>query len=174
MKEFFYQLFQLFTDAVMHIPLAFLRNVYGRMVLKSMGAGSQLARHVHLISPHKITIGKNSFINRNVTLDGRRGIVIGDNTDIGEFVSVWSLQHNYNDSNHATVGGATIIEDHCWIAPHSIILPSRVIKRGTVVATGAIVTKDFPENSVVGGIPARFIAHRDNDLQYELKYRLFF
>ena len=71
-------------------------------------------------------------------------------------------------------GGGTTIEDHCWVAPHSIILPGRTLKRGTVVATGAIVTKDFPEKSVIAGVPAKIIAQRENDLTYNLSYRIYF
>ena len=105
MKEFIYQFFQLFTDLVMHTPIAFARNLWGKLVFKQMGRGCQLSRHVHIISPHKISLGNNVFINRNVTLDGRMGMVIGDNTDIGEFSSIWSLQHDYNNASHSTWGG---------------------------------------------------------------------
>lgn len=173
-KDIVYGIYELTTDFVMHLPLACLRNIWGKIVLQKMGRGTQLSRHVRLISPHKICIGQNVFINRNVTLDGRMGLVILNNTDVGEYSSIWSLQHDVNSSTHAVVGGGTLIEDHCWIAPHAIILPGRILKRGTVVATGSVVTKNFPEKSVIAGVPARFIKDRENDLTYELTYKNYF
>ena len=63
-KQILFELFSLITDFVMHIPLAFVRNIYAKLFFKEFGSGSQLSRHVHLIAPYKISIGKNVFINR--------------------------------------------------------------------------------------------------------------
>lgn len=172
-KQILFELFSLITDFVMHIPLAFVRNIYAKFVFKEFGSGSQLSRHVHLIAPYKISIGKNVFINRNVTLDGRSNLSIGDNTDIGEYCSIWSLQHDINSPSHATIGKPTVIEDHCWLAPRSIILPGVKVARGGVIATNSVVTKDTEECSLVGGSPAKTIKKRHNDLNYELKYRIY-
>ena len=173
-KGLIYDTYQFVTDCVMHCPLAIIRNTYARLILKKMGKGCQFSRHVHLISPHKIELGSHVFINRNATLDGRKGLDVRDNVDIGEFSSIWSLQHDYNDENHATVGGKTVIEDHSWIAPHSIVLPGITIRRGTVVGTQSVVTKDTPPMSVVAGIPAKKIADRNNTLSYTLNYKIYF
>jgi maltose O-acetyltransferase len=106
-------------------------------------------------------------------LDGRRGLVIGDNTDIGEYVKIWSLEHDINNESHCVVGSKTIIGDHVWVAPWSIIMPGVHIKRGAVVAGGAVVTKDIPEKAIVGGVPAKVIGHRNNDLSYEITFRYY-
>ena len=129
-KPLLFEIFSLFTDFVMHLPLACIRKLYAKIISKEFGKGSQLSRHVHLISPYRISIGKNVFINRNVTLDGRSNLTIGDNTDIGEYSSIWTLQHDINSPTHATVGRPTVIEDHCWIAPRSIILPEVRVRGG--------------------------------------------
>lgn len=104
--------------------------MYAKIIFKDFGKGSQLSRHVHLIAPYRISIGKNVFINRNTILDGRSNLTIGDNTDIGEYCSIWTLQHDINSPTHATVGSPTVIEDHCWIAPRSVILLGVRVKRG--------------------------------------------
>lgn len=173
MKELIYQIYQLLSDFIMHIPISFVRSLWARIIFKEIGKGCQFGRHVHLVSPHKICLGKNVFVNRHVTLDGRMGLYIGDNTDIGEYSAIWSLQHDVNSDTHYTEGGKTVVEDHCWIAPHSIILPGRILKKGTVVATGSVVTKNFPPKSVIAGVPAKFIKQRDNALNYEITYKLF-
>ena len=115
---------------------------------------------------------KNVFITRNVTLDRRSNLTIGDNTDIGECCYIWTLQHDINSPTHATVGSPTVIEDHCWLAPRSIILPGIRVKRGgEVIATNSVVTKDTEECVLVAGSPAKTIKRRQNGLNYELRYK---
>lgn len=53
-----------------------------------------------------------------------------------------------------------VIEDDIWIGGNSVILPGVRIKRGAVVGAGSVVTKDVPENAVVGGNPARILKYR--------------
>lgn len=173
LKPFLFELFTLITDFVMHLPIACLRNLLAKVLFKEFGKGCQISRHVHLIAPYRIKLGKNVFINKNVTLDGRTGLIIGDNTDIGEFSAIWSLSHDIDSPNHSTLGGATIVEDHCWIAPRSIILPGIRLKRGTVVGTCSVVTKDTEENTLVAGVPAKTIRKRKNNLEYELTYKIY-
>ena len=91
-------------NVVMHFPFAPIRLLWAKIVCKHVGKGTQFCRHVHLISPHRISFIENVFINRNATLDGRRNLLIEDNVDIGEYASVWSLQYNTDDENHKCVG----------------------------------------------------------------------
>lgn len=173
MKQLLSELFHLFTDFIMHLPLALIRNLYAKLILKSFGNGSSIARHVHLVSPWNISIGKNVVINRNVTLDGRSGLIIDDNTDVGEYVSIWTLQHDIDDPHHSTKGDSTYIGDHCWLAPHTIVLPGVRVARGTVAATSSVITKSTNENVLVAGIPAKEIKARKNDLRYILDYKVY-
>ena len=52
------------------------------------------------------------------------------------------------------------IGDDVWLGTNAIILPGVTISRGTIVGAGSVVTKDFPEYSVIGGNPARLIRSR--------------
>lgn len=172
MKNFLSELFHVIIDVIMHMPFAISRNICAVLICKKIGNHTQFCRHVHFISPHKIIIGDNCFINRNVVLDGRKQLVIGKNTDIGEYSAIWSLEHD--TQNHTCVGGVTKIGDNCWIAPHCIILPGVRIGNNVVVATGSIVTKNIPDNVVVAGIPAKIIKNRKLETQYTLNYRIYF
>lgn len=173
MKNLLYEMLHLVLDVLMHFPLSFLRSIIAKLFLKQCGEGTQFCRHIHMISPHRISIGQNSFINRNVVLDGRKGITIGSNTDIGEFSSIWSLEHDTQSSSHSCVGGQTIIGNNCWIAPRSIILPNIKIGNNVVVATGSVVTKDIPDNVVVAGVPAKIIKERNIKGSYQLNYKIY-
>lgn len=65
-----------------------------------------------------------------------------------------------NNEKNAEDDANIIIEDDVWIASRAIILKGVHIGRGSVVAAGAVVTKDVAPYSVVGGVPARFIKYR--------------
>lgn len=166
--------YQLFTDCVMHFPCSAVRLLYAKLVFKNIGSNCYLGRHIHIVCPHKISLSNNVVVNRFSTLDGREGLEISDNVDIGEFSSIWTLQHIPDDPYHSTKGGKTIIKDHVWIAPHSILLPGIIIKRGCVIATSSVVTHSTDEKQILAGVPAKVIRQRKNQLMYQLEFNSFF
>lgn len=119
--------------------------------------------------PWNISIGKGSIIGNNVQLDGRNGIIIGKNVNMSSGVWIWTQQHDVNDplfrcfNENKTV----IIEDYVWLSCRTIILPGIKIGKGSVIAAGAVVTKDCSEYAMYGGIPAKYISARNQDLEYE-------
>jgi acetyltransferase-like isoleucine patch superfamily enzyme len=120
----------------------------------------------HIREPSKISIGKGTIIGHGTTLDGRNGIIIGENVNFSSEVMVWTMQHDYNHPSFPPVGGEVVIHDYAWISVRAIILPNVTIGEGAVVAAGAVVTKDVEPYTVVGGIPAKKIALRNKDLDY--------
>jgi len=100
------------------------------------------------------------------------GIDIGDNTNIGGNVQIYTLEHDPESTFFETVGGRVTIGSRVYIATNSIVLPGVRVGEGAVIAAGAVVTKDVPPYCVYGGVPARFISERSRDLRYELKYHL--
>ena len=147
------------------LPSHLIRN----FLLRLMGMkirGATLYSHFFIRDPSQITIGEGTVIGHGVTLDGRCGITVGKNVNFSSEVMVWTLQHDYNDPSFSAVGGAVIIEDYAWISVRAIILPNVKIGRGAVVAAGAVVTKDVPPYTVVGGVPAKKIGERNKNLDY--------
>lgn len=141
-------------------------------LLKVMGAkiGSKVAlyRGFEVRSPWKLRIGPNTLIGHKSSLDARKGLIIGSNVNFSNEVMIWTLHHDYNDSEFAEIGGPVIIEDYVWICSRAIILPGVTIGKGAVVAAGAVVTKDVEPFTVVGGVPAKVIAKRNQNLTYNL------
>lgn len=151
------------------IPVVFLRWCLFRLFLKDLGIKTKMGFHLDVRSPYRITIGAYSQINKRVLLDGRGGsLVIGNCVDIAQEVNIWTLEHDYNDSNYTAKGEPVIIDDYAWIASRATILPGVHIGKGAVVAAGAVVTKDVPPMTIVGGVPAKIIGKRDVELQYKL------
>lgn len=101
-------------------------------------------------------------------------MIVGDNVDIAQETNIWTLEHDVNDPSHNVVPGKVVIEDYVWIASRVTILPGVHIGKGAVVASGAVVTKDVPPMSIVGGVPAKVIGQRHNPLHYTNNYKPFF
>jgi len=173
-REFIYGLWMLATNIIMRIPLYWIRHGWLKIFLKHLGTGNAIKRKVEIRIPHRVSIGNNNCINHNVLLDGRGTLFIGDNVDIAQDVYIWTAQHDYNDANYKGTTGEVIIEDYVWIASRATILPGVHIHKGAVIASGAVVTKDVPENAIVGGVPAKVIGKRNCSLTYKLGERVWF
>lgn len=112
-----------------------------------------------------ITIGKNVFFNTGCSFQDRGGITIGDGTMIGMNVTIATLNHGLPlETRNTTYPSPVIIGKNVWIGSNATILPGVTIGDNAVVAAGAVVTKDVPENTVVAGVPAKLIKNINNNL----------
>ena len=105
-----------------------------------------------------IHIGKNVFVNHACTFMDRGGITLEDNVLIGPKVNLITTNHPINPSERrATISQPIVIKKGAWIGVGATILPGVTIGENSIVAAGAVVSKDVPDNTIVGGIPAKFI-----------------
>lgn len=105
-----------------------------------------------------LSIGKQVFLNSGCKFQDQGGITIGDGTQIGHNVVLATLNHSLNPAKRKDVIPAPIhIGRDVWIGANAVILPGVTIGDGAVIAAGAVVTKNVPENTVAGGVPARVI-----------------
>lgn len=107
-----------------------------------------------------IHMGKNVFINSSCHFQDQGGIYIGNNVLIGHSVTLATLNHNPSPSKRGSmIPSAIHIGDNVWIGSNATILPGVTIGDGAIVAAGAVVTKDVEANTIVGGVPAKFIKY---------------
>ncbi|MDE6868501.1 MAG: sugar O-acetyltransferase [Clostridia bacterium] len=105
-----------------------------------------------------ITVGKNVFINSGCCFQDQGGIEIGDNVLIGQQVVIATLNHDLIPKDRANMSPAPIkIGNGVWVGAHATILSGVTVGNGAVIAAGAVVTKDVPENAIVAGVPAEII-----------------
>ncbi|OAN38170.1 hypothetical protein A4X20_19900 [Mycolicibacterium iranicum] len=128
---------------------------------------AQIYRWRDLRNGPGISIGAGTIVGTDCTLDGRLGISIGRSVNISSEVAFWTLQHDKDSPSFATRGGPITVGDRAWVSFRAVILPNVSIGEGAVIAAGAVVTKDVPAYTVVGGIPARRIGERSRDVDYE-------
>jgi acetyltransferase-like isoleucine patch superfamily enzyme len=173
LRQLLIQILNYLTNHVVtHVPSFTLRHLWYRRVLGiQLGphAGIYMGTYVWFYSPLEIRrigvhIGRNSLIGRNCTLDARSPLTIGNNVNISPEVMILAGTHDVNDPKFAPseVGPwAVAIGDHAWIGTRAMILPGVTVGRGAVVAAGAVVAKDVPPLTIVGGVPAKKIGMRD-------------
>lgn len=105
-----------------------------------------------------IRIGKRVFINSGCKFQDQGGITIGDDVLIGHNCVIATLNHVMDPDHRADMTPApVIIGDKVWIGANVTILQGVSIGDGAVIAAGAVVNKDVPPRTVVGGIPAKII-----------------
>lgn len=105
----------------------------------------------------KLIVGKNSRLN-GVHIDAQELVQIGDNVRIAPYTLI--LDSDFHDVRDHFAEGTSkpiYIEDDVWIASRSTILKGVRIGKGSVIAAGAVVTKDVPPFSVAAGVPAKVI-----------------
>jgi len=112
------------------------------------------------------SIGESSFVTGPVSVDLGARIRIGDRVHIGHELLLLTLDHEIGPPTErcAQLVAAPIdIGDACWIGSRVTILPGVTIGRGAVVASGAVVTRDVPPETMVGGVPARIMRNLEED-----------
>ena len=143
-----------------YIPSHCGRRFFYRLEGMRIGKGSSIHMGAIFYDASNIRIGKDSIIGENAVLDGRDTLTIGDHVDIASEVMIYNAEHDVNDENFAAVTAPVEIGDYVFIGPRAIILPGVKIGKGAVVGAAAVVTKDVVEGTIVGGVPAKFIAER--------------
>lgn len=105
-----------------------------------------------------IQIGKNVFINHACTFLDQGGITLEDDVLIGPKVNLITENHPLDPTERrALICKPIVIRRNAWIGAAATILPGVTVGENAVVAAGAVVSKDVPANTVVGGIPAKHI-----------------
>lgn len=105
-----------------------------------------------------ITVGKNVFINSGCRFQDQGAIFIGDNANIGHNVVLATLDHGVLPEDRNNLYPAPItIGNNVWIGANVTVLKGVTIGDNSIIAAGAVVTKDVPKNYIVGGVPAKLI-----------------
>lgn len=130
--------------------------------LLSQITGSTIDESVAVFTPLYINYGKNTKIGKNVFINfdcvflDLGGITIEDNVLIAPKVSLLSEGHPISPTQrNSLVPGHIYIKRNAWIGAGATILPGVTIGENAVVAAGAVVSKDVPANTIVGGVPAK-------------------
>lgn len=132
----------------------------------TLSGNNVLGRYTTFQGSGRITLGRYTYCNSFCVFGSNELITIGSNVMIADAVSIRDTDHVFTDLNmpmqeQGIVSCPVIIEDDVWIGHGAIILKGVRVGRGSIIAAGAVVTKDVQRYSVVGGVPAKVIGARD-------------
>ena len=107
-----------------------------------------------------VMIGDHTRIGLHNTIIGP--VIIGSHVNLAQSITVTALNHIFEDSKkrideQGVSTNPVVIEDDIWIGANAVVLPGVTIGHHSVVAAGAVVTKDVPPHSLVVGVPAKVI-----------------
>ncbi|PHN06867.1 acetyltransferase [Flavilitoribacter nigricans DSM 23189 = NBRC 102662] len=135
-----------------------VRAILGEIIGTPVEESTTLFPPFHTNVGRHISLGKNVFINHACSFLDLGGIVIEDDVMIGPRVNITSEDHPVEVATRKTlVPAAVVIKKNAWIGAGATILPGVTVGENAVVAAGAVVNRDVPPNTVVGGVPARIL-----------------
>lgn len=107
-----------------------------------------------------ITVGEGVFINACCHFQDHGGVTIGDGCQIGHNVVFATLNHGFAPEDRSTTYPAPIVlKKNVWVGSNATILSGVTIGENAIVGAGSVVTKDVPDNAIVGGVPAKVIKY---------------
>lgn len=107
-----------------------------------------------------IFVGDNFLANYNVTILDIREVKIGNNVMIAPHTLITTVNHPLSPAGrrkHLGIAKPVTIGNDVWIGANVTILPGVTVGNNVVIAAGAVVTKDVPDNSLIGGVPAKLL-----------------
>lgn len=139
-----------------------IRKLFGKV-----GENPNVLTGFHCDNGLNIEVGDEFLANYNVTILDIAKVTMGNNVWIGPGTLIATVNHPLNPAErrkHLGIAKPVHIGNDVWIGGNATILPGVTIGNNVVVAAGAVVTKDVPDNTLVGGVPAKKIKDLENDV----------
>lgn len=142
-----------------------LRYATIKTLIKNIGDNVSIHPGVYIFNPENLSIGNNVSIHPMSYIEAYGGIIIGNNVSIAHSVSILSVNHCYQDTgtlinDQGIESRPSVIEDNVWIGAKAVIMGGVIISQGSVLASSSVVTKNFGQNVVLAGVPAKVIGIR--------------
>lgn len=134
-------------------------SAYIKDSLKNCGSKVKIKKNCIFDYPKEISVGNYTGIGQFCHLRGFGGIEIGEWCQISSYVTIVTVNHQingkkyYNNIEHKPVK----IGNNVWIGTKAVILPGVEIGDNSIIAAGAVVTKNVEKNTIFGGVPAKLI-----------------
>jgi maltose O-acetyltransferase len=164
-----YYAITLFGNVVINkIPSRHIRKWFYQIMGAKMGENTFPFRRVEVLLPKGLQLADGVAVGWFVLLDARGGITIDHDTNISSYVKMITGSHDIDEPDFTADFKPIHIGHHCWIGTGATILQGVNIGDGAVIAAGAVVTKDIPAYEIWGGVPAKCIRKRAENLNYKI------
>ncbi len=138
-----------------------LRRLLAQRIFRKCGENFKAFQNVEVSFGYNLEVGDNVVVHRNVLLDDRGGIVLGNRVSVSDFANIYSHTHSIVDQRDVT-DAVTRIDDDVRITYHATVLAGVHVGENGMVGAGAIATKDVRPYHVHVGIPAKSIRVKPN------------
>jgi acetyltransferase-like isoleucine patch superfamily enzyme len=138
-----------------------LRRVLARRIFKRCGENFKAFHNVEFSFGYNLEVGDNVVVHRNVLLDDRGGLVLGNNVSISDYANIYSHTHSIVDQKDVT-NACTRIDDGVRITYHATVLAGVHVHEQGMVGAMAVATKDVRPYHVYVGIPAKSVRVKPN------------
>ncbi|HZU12345.1 MAG TPA: acyltransferase [Chloroflexota bacterium] len=160
----------LLNTIVNKVPFPAIRMSLYRAAGLDVHPTTNIMMRCFVLEARQIHIGPNCIIGPFTTLDGRATLRIGRNVNVAGEVLTIGGHHAVDSPTAEGILGPVVIEDNAWVAMRATILPGITVGEGAYVAAAALVNRDVPPYTLVGGVPARKIRDRSRDIEYTLEH----
>jgi len=138
-----------------------LRRLLARHIFKRCGEKFKAFHNVEFSFGYNMEVGDNVVVHRNVLLDDRGGIVLGNNVSISDYANIYSHTHSIVEQKDVT-NACTRIDDGVRITYHATVLAGVHVNEQGMVGAMAVATKDVRPYHVYVGIPAKSVRVKPN------------
>jgi acetyltransferase-like isoleucine patch superfamily enzyme len=136
-----------------------VRRMLAERAFRKCGRNLRVFHDVEFSFGYNLTVGDDVTIHRNVLIDDRGEVVIGNNVSISDYANIYSHAHAVDDINDVSLG-RTVIGDGTRITYHSTVFSGVQIGREAMLGSHGVANKHIPDREIFGGVPARKIAEK--------------
>jgi len=143
-----------------------MRAMLAARVFRRCGRDVRIFHEVEVSFGYNLTVGNGVTIHRNVLIDDRGEVVIGDDASISDFANIYSHSHSVEDIHDISLG-KTVIGDRVRITYHAVVLSGVEIAADALVGSMGVASKPVGPGVIAGGIPARPIGQKKGKRAHE-------
>jgi maltose O-acetyltransferase len=133
----------------------------------TLGEGTKVVGPIYCTA--ELRTGRDCWLGRNFTIHGNGVVEMGDNCDIAKDVTFLTGRHGADSREDGTGESrqySICVGEGCWIGAHATLGRNVTIGKGCMVLADACVMKNMPENTLIGGVPARIVRKLDDVESY--------
>ena len=136
-----------------------MRAMLAHRVFRRCGRNVRIFHDCEFSFGYNLSVGDDVTIHRNVLIDDRGEVVIGNNVSISDYANIYSHAHAVEDINDVSLG-RTVIGDNTRITYHSTVFSDVKIGHDAMLGSHGVANKDIPDFEIFGGVPAKRIAQK--------------
>ena len=141
-------------------PVSSLKTKLLRAFGAAIGQGVVVKPHVRVKYPWRLTVGDHCWIGQEVWIDNIADVVLGSHVCVSQRAFLCTGSHDHRRPTFDLAAQPIRVENGAWICAASVLGPGVSVGANAIVAAGAVVVKDVPAETIVGGNPARAIGSR--------------